>query len=184
MISFLADWLIVIIYSDAYIDSIPVLKVLIWVNVPIFLNPYLSHILFARGEQRKALLVAALSLLFYIPIIFWFISQWGAIGAAWAFLTALSIAFGLYFVLVLGIKAAVHTLLNFGQIALAAAGSTVFIMALKDIHPVPLLGSALVIYALLLLLFRVPSSRDLEFIREMASRGLRQVGKIRGRICF
>lgn len=164
-IAVLADRVIILLYTNEYADSVPILRVLIWVLVLRFLNPFLSHILFARGEQRKSLQVAAISLVLYVAICLWFIPRWGGIGAAWALLLAVCAAFCFYFVFVLRGEAVMRTLLTFGRTALAAASLGAFLLILRDIHLIPLLVSAGVVYVLLLLILRVPSSSDLDLFR-------------------
>lgn len=164
-IAILADRIIVLLYTDEYTDSIPILHVLIWVLVLRFLNPFLSHILFARGQQRKSLQVAATSLAFYAPICLWFTPWWGGVGTAWSLLLAACVAFCLYFVFVFWGEGAMRTLVAFGRTALAAVSLGAFLLVLRDIHLIPLLVSAGMLYVLLLLILRVPSSSDLELFR-------------------
>lgn len=181
VIAILADRLVVLLYTDAYADSIPILGVLIWILVPQFLSTFLSHILFARGEQTKALQVAAISLAFNLAISLWLIPRWGGIGAAWALLLAECAAFCLYFVFALRGEGAMHMLLTFGRTVPAAVGVGVFILVLRDIQLVLLLSSAIVLYVLLLLIFRVPSSSDVKLFRRIALKGLCGVYRILGR---
>lgn len=164
-IAFLADRIILLLYTDEYAGSIPILRVLIWVLVLRFLNPFLSHVLFARGEQRKSLQVAAISLAVYVAISLWFTSRWGGIGAAWALLLATGVAFCLYLAFVLWGEGVIRTLLTFGRTALAAVSLGAFLLVLRDAPLIPLLVSAGVLYVLLLLILRVPSSSDLDLFR-------------------
>ncbi len=177
-IAFLADRIILLLYTDDYADSILILRVLIWVLVLRSLNPFLSHILFARGEQRKSLQVAAISLAFYVAVCLWFTRRWGGTGTAWALLLAMCVAFCLYFVFVFRGEGAMRMLLTFGRTALAAVSVGGFVLTLRDTHLVPLLSSAAILYVLLLLILRVPSSSDLELFRGVAMRVLRQAGTV------
>ena len=54
-ITVLANRIIVLLYTNKYNDSIPVLRVLAWLLVLDFFNPFFSHILFARGFCRANL---------------------------------------------------------------------------------------------------------------------------------
>jgi len=58
-----------------------------------------------------------------------------------------------------------RTLVAFGRTALAAVSLGAFLLVLRDIHLIPLLVSAGMLYVLLLLILRVPSSSDLELFR-------------------
>lgn len=177
----LADWLIVLIYTDVYADSVAILRVLVWILIPVSLNPFLSHILFARHEQRKCLQVGAMSLSFYVAIAFWLIPRWGGVGAAWALLFAVSAAMCLYFVFVFKGKGGVRTLLTFGRAGLAGLGVGILILVSKGVHLLLVLSLAMVLYVLLLIIFRVPSSSDVELFRRVTVRGLQRASRIVGR---
>lgn len=69
-------------YSGEYAESVPVLQALIWVLLLQFLNPFLSHTLFARGRQEKSMYVAAIALAVNSVATFALVYQYGALGAA------------------------------------------------------------------------------------------------------
>lgn len=173
-----ADRLVLLVYTDIYSDSIPILRVLVWAMIPLSLNPVLSHALFARGKQRKSLQVAAISLAFYVAIALWLIPRWGAMGTAWAFLLAVSVACCMYIVFALRGQGGIHTLLIFGRTILAAAAVGVFLLVFRDIQLIVLLSSAMALYVLLLFAFRVPSPGNIKLVRNMAQRGFRWVDTI------
>jgi O-antigen/teichoic acid export membrane protein len=177
-IALLADPLISLLYPGEYANAIPILRVLIWVLLFRFLNPFLSHILFAQGEQRKSLQVVAISLAFYVAICLWFIPRWEAIGAAWAVLLAVTVAFCLYYNFVFRKEGEMNPLGTLGRPVLAILGTGMFVLIMWDSHLVLLLISALVLYVLLLIIFRVPSSTDIELFRGIAMQGLRRFGTI------
>ena len=179
VIAFVADRLIVLIYTDIYSDSIPILRVLVWAVIPLCLNPVLSHILFARQEQGRSLQVAALGLAFYVAVAFWLIPRWGAMGTAWAYLLAASAVCCLYIVFALKGRGAIHTLLIFGRTILAAAGVGAFLLLFKDTQLILLLSSGAALYVLLLFIFRVPSPGHIKVLRGMAQMGFHWVGTIR-----
>ncbi|MFX0195381.1 MAG: flippase [Candidatus Hodarchaeota archaeon] len=177
IISVLADRIVILLYTVEYADSIPILGVLIWVMVLKFLNPFLSHILFARGEQRKSLQVAAISLAFYMVVCFWLTPRWGGIGAAWALLLAVGLAFCLYLDFIWRREGVSRVLLTLGRTILAATSFAVFVLLIMNIPLMLLLILAGLIYFLLLFIFRVFSSREIHLFRKMVLRGLHEASK-------
>lgn len=165
IISFLADRVILLLFGVEFAGSIPILRVLIWVLPLFFFNKFMSYVLFARGEQSKSLKVAAIRLTFYVAISLRFISEWGGIGAAWAFLMAMCVAFCLYFVFVSKGEGMMPTLQTFGRTGLAAISLFAILLVFKDVHLIPLLISAVIVYFLLLFILRVPSLSDFDIFR-------------------
>jgi O-antigen/teichoic acid export membrane protein len=161
----MADRLILLIYTAAYSDSIPLLQVLVWAIIPLSLNPFLSHILFARQEQGRSLRVMAISLAFYVAVALWLIPRWGGLGTAWAYLLAISAACCLYLAFALSGHGAMRTLSVFGRTILAAACVGILLLIFRQTQLIILLVSALVLYVLLLLVFRVPSPGSVELLR-------------------
>ncbi|MBI4787667.1 MAG: oligosaccharide flippase family protein [Chloroflexi bacterium] len=172
LISVLADTIIRLLYTDAYAESVPILRVLVWVLVLRFTNPFLSFTLFARGEQTTSLKVAAISFAVYLAVSLWMIPQWGAVGTAGSLLLAMFAAFLLYFFFVFGTARARETLSNITRIALAAGITGVFATALRDSGlNLPLLVTSIAaLYILLLFALRVPSQGDMDLFRRMAAK--------------
>ena len=77
-----SDQLIRTLYGDAYAGAVPVLRVVIWVFLFNFVNPFVSHILFARGEQSSSLRVGAVTAVVSVALSLAVIPHWGALGAA------------------------------------------------------------------------------------------------------
>ena len=167
-IAILADPIIVWLYQEAYIASVPILQVLIWVLVLRFVNPFLSHILFAQGKQHKSLHVAAISLVCHGVLAVWLIPRGEGVGAAWALLLSGSVRFWLYFGFVWQGHAARRMLFILGRILLAAAGASLLLFGLWQLNLVLLLSAASLVYLLLLALFGVFPRRDLRLFREMS----------------
>lgn len=175
VLAILADEVILRLYTAEYAEAIPILQVLVWVVLIRFLGPFLSHILFARGEQKKSLWVAAISLPIYVILAFSFAPRWGGVGAAWALLLSTSVALCLYLFFVFRQEGAIRLVNVSFRTVVAATGFGVFLLALRQMQLVPLLGLGGLFYLLLLLLLRVPSSNELGALRKVASSGLRQL---------
>ena len=164
-IAILADRIILLLYTNEYAESIAILRILTWILLLRFLNPFLSNVLFARGEQKYSLEVSAVSFAFYLVVSLWFTSRWGALGAAWALLMAVWMASCLYFAFVFRREEAIQTLLALGRTALAAVGLSMLLLVLRDTPLIPLLLSSWVLYAVFLFILRVPLSSDLAVLR-------------------
>ena len=164
-ITVLANRIIVLLYTNKYNDSIPVLRVLAWLLVLDFFNPFFSHILFARGEQCKSLYVAVIKISCFSLVSLWLIPHWGGVGAAWAQVISAGVACGFYFAFVLRGKGMLQTLWRLGQTLPAAISLGLFFLLLKDVELIPLLAVGGVLYVFLLFLFRVLSTNDLKLLQ-------------------
>lgn len=121
VISLFADHIIDLLFSDEYAASIPVLRVLIWVLLFNFLNPFLSFVLFAKEQQAVSLRIALYKVLFTFTLPLYLIVSYGAVGTAWATVVAEAFACALYSWFALGASDIVRALK--GQwMAAAAAG--------------------------------------------------------------
>lgn len=81
-VSVLTDRIVALLYKVEFADAGPILRVLIWVLLLEFLNPFLSHVLFAQGKQQRSMYVAAISLCINSIATYLLVRQFGAIGAA------------------------------------------------------------------------------------------------------
>lgn len=165
--SIFADQIVMFLYTDEYADSIPIFRVLVWGLLLKFYNPFLSHILFARGEQKKSFQVAIIKFFFLVAIGLWVIPLWGGIGTAWTVLLASCVSFCSYFVFVMHGEEKMHILLTLGRAALAAISLGVFFLVLRNIALLPLLISGGVLYIFMLFVLRVLSSNDLELLQRL-----------------
>jgi O-antigen/teichoic acid export membrane protein len=163
----LADRLIIWFYTDEYARSVPILRVLVWILLLSFFNPFLSRILSARGEQRKSLQVALVKLICLTATSFWMIQFWGEIGLAWSSLLSTSVAFCLYFVFVLKGEGIVRVLLSLARPAVAAVSLGAFLLILRNAQPIPVLIFGGILYVILLFMLRVLSSSDLKQLQKL-----------------
>jgi O-antigen/teichoic acid export membrane protein len=178
----LSKQLIILIYGSKYIDAFPILNILIWVLIPLFLNSFLSHALFAQGKQKTALKIGIFNLSLYVPLCIGFISYWGAKGASVALLLALGVSSFVYLLSGSPFREAVRVCIVIARTAAAVLFFAVFVYLARDIALVPVLFIALAFYLILLRVFRVVSSNDLRLIREIAHSAFRRIGSIMARI--
>jgi O-antigen/teichoic acid export membrane protein len=66
-LSILADRFILLLFDESYTDTIPVFRVMVWVLLFRFVNPYLSFMLFAQGKQQRSLHVILIASVVYVP---------------------------------------------------------------------------------------------------------------------
>ena len=157
--SIFADRVILTLYGEAYVEAVPVLRIVIWVFVLNFVNPFLSHLLFARGEPAKSLGVALATFAVFLTLAFALIPRWGAVGAAWASLGSTTVACGLYSAAAFRAEPK-RVLMTFGRTGIAAASLAAFLAVWRHAHPAALAVGALGVYVGALLVMGVPSPRE------------------------
>ena len=159
IIAMFADRIIWILYGERYAGAVPVLRVVIWVFVFNFVNPFLSHILFARGEQAISLRVGAVTFLISLGLSFALIPRWGALGAAYTVLTSSALACCLFCAGAFR-PDPTRVAITFGKAGLAAASLAGFLAISRHAHPAALAIGAFGVYLGALNLFRVSSARE------------------------
>ncbi len=167
---FLAEPVIVLLYSNRYEQAAGVLSVLVWVMVLRFVNPYMSYLLFAQGKQNKSLHTIIISLLIYMPVCYGSIYYWGASGAAISLLVAVTLSFFLYLWFQNGPAEALHILRSLGGVALAVAGLGVFLFAFQHLNVFVLAAAGIAIYSALFIVLRVPAPDERQMLRAMLTR--------------
>ncbi|MCA9102347.1 MAG: oligosaccharide flippase family protein, partial [Planctomycetales bacterium] len=166
----MAGRVIEVLYTDTYAEATLVLQILIWVVAIKFINPFLSHALFAQQQPAKSLRVAVIRLVSYLALAVILIPKFGAVGAAWTALAATLTAFCFYYGWVFhsGEEAAQrsgHGLLGaIGRTLLAAAIAGGLLGLVGDRPAVPFMAISLVAYVVLLFLFRVVSWNDIRLV--------------------
>jgi O-antigen/teichoic acid export membrane protein len=158
-VAIFADRVILTLYGEAYAAAVPVLRVVIWVFVLNFVNPFLSHLLFARGEAAKSLRVAAVTCVVFLGFCLSLVPRWGAIGAASALLATRAVACVLYSLAAFRPQPA-RVLVMFGRTGIAAASLAAFLALWRHAHPAALTAGALGVYIGALVVMRVPSPRE------------------------
>jgi O-antigen/teichoic acid export membrane protein len=159
IIATFADEVIVTLYGDAYAEAIPVLRIVIWVFVLNFVNPFVSHLLFARGEQATSLRVGVVTSLVALILSLALIPRWGPVGAAYALLATTILACCLFCAAAFR-PDATRVLITFGKAAIAAASLAGFLALSRHAHPAVISTGAFAIYVGVLLLMRVSSARE------------------------
>lgn len=158
----LAGPIIGLLYSKEYAPAAPILQVLAWGLLLEFVNPFLSHILFARGEQRKSLIVALVKMGVWGTAALWLIRTYGPMGTACSVVLAGAVAFCFYCAMAFPSQAVWRLVRTLGRVAAAAACLTLFLSMLRSVQPVLLVLMSGPVYVGLLFMFRVITAHDLK----------------------
>ena len=159
IVAVFADRVIGTLYGEAYVGAVPVLRVVIWVFMFNFLNPFVSHLLFARGEQSTSLTIGAITAVAALGLSLALIPIWGPLGAACALLASTTLACCLFCAATFRPGPA-NVLLMFGKAAIAAASLAGFLAVSRQAHPAALTIGALGVYCGALFLLRASSVRE------------------------
>ncbi|MEM7317003.1 MAG: flippase, partial [Planctomycetota bacterium] len=154
VVGVLADRIMGLLFEEDYSAAVPILRVLIWVMLPEFLNPFLSHALFARGEQAKSMRVAAISLVFNAAATMALVHTYGASGAAFATVVSGLLATGCYMLFLMSRNEIQDVLKNFLRVALASLGVGYLLFNLQDNSWIAISAAGLASYLVLLILFQ------------------------------
>ena len=139
-----------ILYTDEFTECTAVLRVLVWALLVEFLNPFLSHALFAQGKQNKSMQVAAISLAVNSVLTGLLVYHFGVIGAAVGTVLGGLVATICYSCFLMPKKDLITTGTVFAQVAAAAAGLGVTLWIAQG-QPLPVkIVSASIVYGILL----------------------------------
>jgi len=92
--------LVVLLFSSEYLDSAPVLQVLVWVVLSLFPNYLFKYVLTAVGRQQYETISRFVSLGVHLLMGWYLIPRMGALGAALSVLSAQVILFALGYLFV------------------------------------------------------------------------------------
>jgi O-antigen/teichoic acid export membrane protein len=179
LVATFADAVILGLYGEAYADAVPVLRIVIWMFVFRFVNPFVSHLLFARGEPAKSFRVAATTFVLLVCLSLLLTPSWGAVGAASAVLASATVACGLYCAAAFR-PGLTRVLITFGRTGVAAASLAAFLAIGRQAHPVALSIGAFGVYFGVLGLLRVSSTHELSAIFRLPYSGRPQCVEGRG----
>jgi O-antigen/teichoic acid export membrane protein len=164
-VTVLQNRVIDLLYTAEYREAGPVLSVLVWVMLLLFINPFLSYTLFARGRQRASMNVAAVSLVVNLLATLWLASRWGAVGAAYGTLIGGLVAlcgYSLYALRGWELRELGEVTL---RVAVAATGLGAALYFTRHFPLPALIGLGAIAYGLLLLLVGVIRMTDLLALR-------------------
>ena len=165
VVSVVPDRMIGLLFSEEYAAAAPVLQVLIWVLLIDFLNPFLSHALFAQGRQAKSMHVAAISLVVNSIATYALVVQYGAVGAATGTVIGGLVATCCYLLFAMPKSEVFATFTLAARVGLAAAGMAWAVFHFRDHNWLALLVVATIVYTPLLFLVGAIRISDLKFFQ-------------------
>lgn len=143
--TFLGDQIVTLLFTQRYAESVPILRVLIWVAVLRFLAPFLSHVLFARGQQGLSLRVVGIGFSIYAVLLGCLTPINGGLGTAWALLLSWIVALTFYFWFILREMESAIVLRMLMKLSLATMLTSATLFILSDF---PLIAKLVITAAL------------------------------------
>jgi len=92
-----AEWIILLLFGDAFNDAVTVLRIHIWAGCFIFIRYLIGQHLVITEQEPLSLLSHGMGALINVLLNLWWIPQYGIVGAAWA--TLISYAYASFFFL-------------------------------------------------------------------------------------
>jgi O-antigen/teichoic acid export membrane protein len=162
-----SEQIIAVLFESEFAESASILRILGWLLIPQFLNPFLSRVLYARGDQVRCFAVGVVGLVTFLSLAFFLIPWFGVRGAAWTAVVSQYAALACYFVYCTAGVDRRQTLVNlFRQIA-ATAGLCLALWLLQPATLVTMLIAFAVLYAVLLVSLRIVTSQDFKLLQEL-----------------
>lgn len=165
IVSIIPDRMIGIFFEPEYAAAAAVLQVLIWVLLIDFLNPFLSHALFAQGRQDKSMRVAAISLIVNSVATTLLVFRLGAVGAAIGTVMGGLTATLCYLLYAIPKKEIVTTFMLGLRVTVAALGMGAIVFSVKESNWVILFVVGTLSYLPLLFIVGAIRIADLRFIQ-------------------
>lgn len=167
--SIFADELITLLWGAAYRESILVLQILIWCILPYMLSKVFAHALLASNLQRYDLMINLMGTAIKIGLLFFFIEQYGYIGAAIANVVAVAIYVLLQipFIFKNLFRISLESTLRVGaKVGLASAGLLLVAHLMGGFNFILTAIIANIAYAMILWANKIFSSADYELFRQ------------------
>ncbi len=166
-VSVLTDRIVAILYKEEFAEAGPILRVLIWVLLLEFLNPFLSHVLFAQGKQHRSMVVAAISLSVNSIATYLLVRQFGAIGAAAGCILGGLVATICYLAFSAKMSELPGIVASMARVLIAASGMGLAVYLVRESSwPIVIVVAAAVYVALLFLVQAVRMS-DVRFFKSI-----------------
>lgn len=165
VVSVVPDRVISLLFSTEYAEAAAVLQVLIWVLLIEFLNPFLSHALFAQGRQDRSMRVAAISLAVNAFATYLLVIRFGAVGAALGTVIGGLVATCCYLLFAMPKREIFATAVLALRVAVAALGLGLVVFYEREAGWLQLLLICVAVYTPLLFLVGAIRVADLQFFR-------------------
>lgn len=166
-VMFIPDRIVNLFFSSEYTEAAPVLQVLIWVLLLEFLNPFLSHCLFAQGRQHRSMRVAAISLVVNTIATYLLVTWFAAVGAAAGTIIGGGVATCCYLFFAMSKREVILTFMLGIRVAIAALIMGIVVWTMRDVSWIVLLPSCLAIYVPMLFLVGAVRMTDIRFFQTL-----------------
>ena len=94
-----AELIVKVALGEKWLDTIPLIQTLALYGVITALQTNIVYIFLVLGKPRTITALSALYALFLLPTLIWFCRDYGAIGAAWAYLGVAGLFLPVFFLL-------------------------------------------------------------------------------------
>lgn len=174
----LADRIIITLYEEAFVDSIPVLQVLLWALPSLFLLELMGRVASTLHLERAAARANVINALVTVVLNLVLVPTVGILGAALAFLSGRTIRLVQFWRLIGNDRLVSRRWSSLLRVALAAAAMAVIVLLVRQepifgtvdskVGLLALIGSGAVAYVVALLALGGIERREIEFLRNMA----------------
>jgi O-antigen/teichoic acid export membrane protein len=165
--SIYADQIVLFLFDKQYADSAPVLRIVAWLLIPRFLNPFLSRVLYARDHQLRTLTVSIVGLVTFLGLAFFLIPSFGPVGTAWTSLLSSYAALVCFIVLVIAGTDSRPIVKILVRQAAAAVVLSLALTFMKNTQLVIMIAGCSVVYASTLIVLRIVTVNDFKLLLEL-----------------
>jgi len=166
-ISVFSDRLVLLLFDEQYAASATVLRISAWLLIPQFLNPFLSRVLYARGQQRRSLAVAIVGLVTFLTLAVPLIPNFGPVGTAWTTIVSSYAAMVCYIGYAMVGSSRRAILIILARQTAAAMVLCLALMYMKQADVFMALTACATLYAGVLLALRIVSLSDVKLLQEL-----------------
>jgi O-antigen/teichoic acid export membrane protein len=167
VVMIIPDRAVGLFFDAEYADAASVLQVLIWVLLIEFLNPFLSHCLFAQGRQNRSMRVAAISLVVNSIATYFLVSWFSAVGAAMGTIIGGGVATCCYLYFSMSQREVLLTLILGFRVAMAALLMGFIVYSIRESAWLILIPVCLVVYVPMLFVVGAIRVSDIRFFQTL-----------------
>lgn len=163
----IADKIIVLIYGSGFTNAILCLKILIWSLVLMFLNIIFSNLLNVINKQKVVAVTTFITVLFNVVVNIYAIPKYGIIGASVVNVLSEFLVLLIIFIITnkINYKLDLNSLSIFLKVLLGSLIMGFFIILFHKFNVFFLVISSIILYAALIIIFRVIKYSDLMFLK-------------------
>ncbi len=162
-----AEPLIMIVFGDAYMPSVPVLMLLIWLCLLMSVDQIMSTAFVAGHNQKKDLLTLLIGAAAVVGCLYPGIVMRAQVGAAAALVAGITVLVSVRWVLAMKIIPGLNPVTMLWRAVLASVGLTVTMLMLSGMHWIPRSITGLIVYAVIVVALIYCSRAEKHDIKEM-----------------